>query len=151
MRPEILAEQLALTIRSLMMPMSARVLALETAGGRFDDLTKTIGDVRERLAVVESREPIPGPPGPAGPAGEPGANGKDGRDGVDGQDGAPGLRYLGVHVPGKTYDKGDLVTAGGSAWYCQYTTTLSPGDTRSAWILMVKKGRDLRDQNRRDQ
>ena len=148
MRPEVLAEHLATTIRGLLTPMSARVLALETIGGRVDDLARlncelleTVTTTRERLAVLESRESVPGPPGPPGPPG---------RDGNDGKDGAPGLRYLGVYVAGKTYDKGDLVTAGGSAWYCQHTTTTAPGDGRQDWVLMVKHGRDLRDPSRRN-
>jgi len=84
-----------------------------------------------RVAVLEARAPVPGPPGPPG------------RDGVDGKDGAAGLRYLGVHVPGKTYDVGDLVTAGGSAWYCGRTTTGIPGKSPD-WQLMVKRGREDR-------
>jgi len=87
-----------------------------------------------RVAALEARAPIPGPPGPAGPAGP------SGRDGIDGK---AGLRYLGVHVAGKTYDVGDLVTAGGSAWYCGRTTTGDPGRSPD-WQLMVKRGRDAR-------
>ena len=147
MRPDVLAEQLAQTIRGLVTPMSARVVALDgelTAlakayGGLSDAITAT----RERLAVIEAREPIPGPPGPPGPAG------KDGVDGKDGADGAPGLKYEGHYQPGKTYNKGDLVTAGGSAWYCKVTTTQAPGETFKDWQLMIRKGKDLRDPNRR--
>jgi hypothetical protein len=113
MRPDILADHLGLTIRGLMTPLASRVAALE------------------------ARATIPGPPGPPGPSGPPG------RDGLDGKDGAPGLRYLGVHVTGKTYDTGDLVTAGGSAWYCGRTTTTDPGKSAD-WQLMVKRGRDAR-------
>jgi hypothetical protein len=142
MRPDVLAEHLATTIRGLLTPMSARVLALESAGGRLDgtigDLTKAYDDMRDRLAVVESREPIPGPPGPPGPAGPAG---------IDGKDGAPGLRYQGRHVSGKAYDTGDLVTAGGSAWYCLRTTTGAPGNSGD-WVLMVKRGRDARTTDR---
>jgi hypothetical protein len=144
MQHERFAEHVATTIRGLITPMSARVVVLEAAignlAGPVAELMKSYGDVRERLAVLEAHEPIPGPPGPPGPPG---------KDGADGKDGAPGLRYLGVHVPGKTYDKGDLVTAGGSAWFCQRLTTIAPGDARQDWVLMVKKGRDLRDPNRR--
>ena len=42
---------------------------------------------------------------------------------------ASGLTYLGVHVTGKSYDVGDLVTAGGSAWYCGKATTSTPGSS----------------------
>jgi len=86
----------------------------------------------QRVTALAARAPMPGPPGPAG------------RDGLDGKDGAPGLRYLGVHVAGKTYDVGDLVTAGGSAWYCGRTTDGTPGKSAD-WQLMVKRGRDARE------
>jgi len=95
-------------------------------------LLETLGDLRERVAVVEVREPVPGPPGPSGPPG------------VDGKDGMPGLRYCGVWVEGKTYDAGDLATWGGSTWHCNGTETRSkPGDESKAWTMMVKAGRDV--------
>jgi len=133
MRANVLAELTAATIRDLHVPLARTVAALETTGAA---LTDAVGDVRARLAVLEDRQPLPGPAGPAGPPG------RDGRDGVDGKDGA-GLRYLGVHVAGKAYDVGDLVTSGGSAWYCGRTTTSAPG-TSGDWQLMVKHGRDAR-------
>jgi hypothetical protein len=131
MRPDILAEHLAAVIHGRVAPVQLRVAALETAGGT---LQTAVSDVRARLAVLEATSPLPGPPGPPGPPG---------RDGVDGKDGLPGLRYLGVHVSGKTYDVGDLVTAGGSAWYCGRSTTAAPGSSTD-WQLMVKRGRDAR-------
>lgn len=39
------------------------------------------------------------------------------------------------------YDKGDLVTWGGSVWHCQRKTTDKP-QTSDAWKLMVKHGKD---------
>jgi len=139
MRPDVLAEHLATTIRGLFAPVSDRVLAID---GDLTSLTKSVGGLESTLAAVcarldavETREPVPGPPGPPG---------QPGRDGLDGKDGAPGLRYCGVYVRGKTYDLGDLVTAGGSAWYCKTTTIASPGASGD-WILMVKRGRDARD------
>jgi len=124
MRPEFLAEQVAGTIRGLMDPLALRLATLET----------TVGTVREQLGALDARPPIPGPVGPPGPPG---------RDGAAGRDGAPGLRYSGVHVAGKTYDTGDVVTAAGSAWYCSRTTTGAPGSSPD-WQLMVKRGRDAR-------
>ena len=138
MQPDVLAEHVVVRMRAVLDPLALRVAALETAGGSWGGalgrLEATIGGVGERLAALEARAPIPGPPGPAGPPG---------RDGHDGKDGVPGLRYLGVHVDGKTYDTGDLVTAGGSAWYCGRTTTGIPGKSPD-WQLMVKRGRDAR-------
>ncbi len=135
------------------------------------DLTpvlERVAAISERVAVVETRAPIPGPPGP------------NGKDGVDGKDGADGLGfddfeevigddertithryrsgdrvkefvyktsteiYRGVYVEGKTYDRGDVVTWGGSSWHCNETTTSKPGDSK-AWQLQVKKGRDGKD------
>ena len=130
MRPEVLATQVAETIRGVFSPLVLRLAALENA------TEVEVGEVRARLAVLEAQGPLPGPPGP------PGAPGRDGRDGIDGKDGK-GLTYLGVHVTGKSYDVGDLVTAGGSAWYCGKATTTTPGSS-SDWQLMVKRGRDAR-------
>jgi hypothetical protein len=118
MRANVLADLTAATIRTLHAPMALKVAALETTGG---ELVAAVGDVRARLAVLEDRQPLPGPAGPAGPPG------RDGRDGVD----------------GKAYDVGDLVTSGGSAWYCGRSTTSAPG-TSGDWQLMVKHGRDAR-------
>jgi hypothetical protein len=123
MRPEVLALEVATAIKGAIGPIHGRLLALET-------------DTATRLTALEARAPVAGPMGPAGPAG------RDGLDGAPGKDGA-GLRYLGVHVAGKTYDPGDLVTAGGSAWYCGRTTTTTPGHSPD-WQLMVKRGRDAR-------
>lgn len=97
-------------------------------------LLERVGELRERVAVVEVREPVQGPPGPAGPPG------------ADGKDGTPGLRYCGVWVDGKTYDVGDLATWGGSTWHCNGTETRSkPGEGVKDWTLMVKRGRDGKD------
>lgn len=148
MRPDVLAEHLATTIRGLLVPMAGRVSSVDTrvllidgdltaltksVGLQYAGLLETVDAIRARLDAIDAREPVPGPPGPPGPAG---------RDGIDGKDGAPGLRYCGVYVRGKTYDQGDLVTAGGSAWYCRTTTTTAPA-TSGDWSLMVKAGRDV--------
>jgi hypothetical protein len=52
------------------------------------ELTKEVGGLRERLAVLETRAPVPGPPGPAGKDGLDGKNGIDGVNGKDGRDGS---------------------------------------------------------------
>jgi hypothetical protein len=100
------------------------------------DLTKDLGAIRERLAVVEVRPSVPGP------AGEPGPPGKDG---VDGKDGLAGLSFEGVYQEGQSYEKGHLVTWAGSSWHCNAPTTTKPGDGSKDWTLMVKRGRDGRD------
>lgn len=150
MRAEFLAETIAQVIASSVGPLLTRVNAMElkTAGAesirdRLQALEITLEMGRqavqrdlaifgERLAVVENRPPMPGPPGPAG------------SPGLDGKDGAPGLRYCGVWVDGKTYDLGDLATWGGSTWHCNAIDTRSkPGDESKAWTMMVKAGRDV--------
>ena len=137
MRPEVLVDYLAQTIRGLHAPLALQVAELEAADGRaaitIDAVHTTLGDLGTRLATLEARAPVPGP---AGPPGEPGP---PGRDGIDGKS----LQYLGVHVDGKTYDAGDLVTDDGSVFYCARTTTAKPGASHD-WQLMVKRGRDAR-------
>lgn len=137
------------------------------------DLAKDVATLRERMAAVEARQPIPGPQGPKG------EDGKDGKDGINGKDGVDGLgfddlsvdfdndrtvlmkfergskqkifplrfpfmRHEGVYAEGKSYDAGDVVTWGGSLWHCQTKTLAKPGDSKD-WVLIVRRGRDGRD------
>jgi hypothetical protein len=120
----------------------------------------------ERLGRVEGKDGAPGAPGERG---IDGMHGKDGRDGVGWQDmdetvedeGRVTVRrylhdgsvvkefrhttahliYRGVYAPGRTYQRGDTATWGGSLWHCNETTTAKPGETK-AWTLMAKKGGD---------
>jgi hypothetical protein len=135
MRPDVLAEHLGQTIRGLVGPVALRVAELEAAGGRsaivLDGVHASLSDLGARLAVLETRAPLPGPPGPEGPPGPAG------RDGLDGKS----LNYVGVYVAGKTYDAGDLATDDGSVFYCARMTTARPG-TSHDWQLMVKRGKD---------
>jgi collagen type III alpha len=53
--------------------------------------------------------------------------------------------YRGVYELGKTYERGDMATWGGSTWYAKETTTAKPGEAAQAsraWVLAVKSGRD---------
>lgn len=130
----------------------------------FAESTKDVGSLRERVAALEARGPVPGPPG------------KDGRDGLDGKDGKDGLgfedmdleydgartfafkfergpikkswpvklgvpSYVGVYQDGQTYQRGDLVTWSGSMWHCNTETTVKPGESK-AWTLCVQRGRE---------
>jgi hypothetical protein len=104
--------------------------------GAIADLTKDVGTMRERLAVVEVRPSVPGPKGDPGPAGT---------NGLDGTHGAAGLSFEGVYQDGKSYAVGHLVTWAGSSWHCNEATTTKPGDGSKAWTLMVKRGRDGKD------
>ena len=127
--------------------------------------------VSERVAVVETRAPVPGPAGQDGTKGVDGVNGANGTDGRDGLgfddltvafDGdrtldltflrgtekksfpivLPFLRYVGVYQDGKAYTAGDVVTWAGSTWHANESTTTKPGDGSKAWTLTVKRGRD---------
>ena len=75
-------------------PMLADLKAVQYACAQFDARWNDLGALRERVAVLETRAPIPGPSGPAGAPGakgDPGVNGKDGADGLNGKDGSPGV------------------------------------------------------------
>jgi len=146
-------------VADLALQQTAMTMQLATMA----EASKSIGLVRERIAVLETRAPIPGPAGPAG---------KDGSDGVGfgdlliEHDGAravtikaargdvvkvlgtftiPAVIYRGVWVEGKTYEPGDGVTWAGSEWHCQAPTTTKPGESAKAWTLKVKRGRDGKD------
>lgn len=119
--------------------------------------------LRERVATLEARAPVPGPPGPPG---------RDGIDGLGVEDLAVTQRddrsftitaahgdrvkeigtarfavdlYRGVWAEGRTYEPGDSVTWAGSEWHCLATTTTKPGEGSKAWTLKVKRGRDGKD------
>jgi integrin beta 3 len=126
-------------------------------------LKDDLAAARERLAVVEVRQPIPGPMGPAGRDGVDGVGFDDLRVDHDGERtftitavrGAvvkslgtftvPVPLYREVWIDGRTYEPGDSVTWAGSEWHCRTTTTTKPGDGSKAWTLKVKRGRDGKD------
>ena len=174
-----MADAVALALEGIVSPVLARLAAVEaTLVGDRSLAGRLAGDVAtlrqltaawgERLAVVETRGPVPGPPG---------VDGKDGADGTNGLDGLgfddlsvtfdddrtivlslergdqvkafpivlPFLRYQGYFNDGAAYTVGDVVTWAGSLWHCKDATSSRPGDGVPAWRLMVKKGRDGRD------
>jgi hypothetical protein len=54
--------------------------------------------------------------------------------------------YREVFREGTTYDRGDMVTFGGSIWHCAEPSTITkPGQGNPAWKLAVKHGRDGKD------
>lgn len=108
------------------------------------DDTKGLGAMRERLAVLETRAPVPGPPG---------APGKDGDDGLGYDDlvleqiddttvalkatrGAltkaigsvtfPVLRFKHDYDAGREYLPGHLVRYKSAIWHCGVPTMLAP-------------------------
>lgn len=56
----------------------------------------------------------------------------------------PQLAYMGVFDAEKHYQKGDLVTHGGSMWHCNEANSDKPDESGGAWTLCVKKGRDAK-------
>jgi hypothetical protein len=131
---ESLAGQVATAIHGAVGPIATRLTTLESQMMDADHAIFGRDGLAARLGALETRAPVAGPTGPPGP---PGPAGPAGKDGVP-------LTYLGAHVPGKTYDPGDIVSAGGSAWYCGRTTTAAPSTTAPDWTLMVRRGRDAR-------
>lgn len=53
----------------------------------------------------------------------------------------PSMIYLGIYDKDKSYEVGDVVTWGGSAWHCNKDTNAKPGESRD-WQLAVKRGID---------
>jgi integrin beta 3 len=51
----------------------------------------------------------------------------------------------GVYQAGRTYEKGDGATYGGSFWIAQDATSEKPGDGATKWRLAVKAGREGRE------
>ena len=156
-------------------PLTDRLGALEIKSAGTEatfatvaDIAKDVSTLRERMAAVEARQPVPGPPGPAG---RDGTDGKDGADGFSFEDltveqidertavykGTKGDRvkefgrftshamiHRGVWLEGKSYERGDVVTWAGSQWHANEDTETKPGED-AKWTLVVKRGRDGRD------
>jgi hypothetical protein len=144
-------------------PTVERLAALEA---RVLGVPDALGALRERVAGMEARPPVPGP------AGADGAPGRDGLDGLGFDDvtvdhdgdrtltirfvlgdrvkafpvALPVIRYLGVYRDGTTYDRGDIVTWARSIWHCNAAgTTTRPGGSGAAWTLAVAGGKDGKD------
>lgn len=128
------------------------------------ELTKECSALRERIATLEARAPIPGPPGTDG------VNGKDGADGlgfdeldliVDDARKGCFLRFargeqvkefrlpipfdVGKYAPGEHFYKGNVVSFASSWWIAKAPTSDKPGEGATAWRLTVKKPQDGRD------
>ena len=127
---DALAEIIVDTVATAVAPLLADVTTLRTQVAALEARWSDNAALRERVAVLETRAPIPGPAG------------KDGEPGPPGKDGTAGLTYRGVYQEGKRYELGDVVTWAGSAWHTNEATTTKPGESAKAWTLMVKHGRD---------
>ena len=49
----------------------------------------------------------------------------------------PGMRFIGVYVPGETYERGDLVRFGYHLFVCQERTNTMPTATGDEWALLI--------------
>jgi hypothetical protein len=165
MNADTLARVVALTVKAAIAPEQARSAALDRA---LTESRAELATLRERLAVLEARAPLPGPPGPAGADGVPGADGLsiDALEAVQApEDGRlvtlryragdvtkdvgtwrfPVPVYCGVYQSGGRYEPGDMVTWSGSQWHCNSVTSERPGLGNPTWTLAVKCGRDGKD------
>jgi len=147
--PSVLVDAVETVVKTALSPVVARLRAVET-------VTADVPPVVGRIAALEAVAPVPGPPGP------PGADGLGFEDSAVEYDGErtitvkwargdarrelamkfPAMLYRGVYVPGKLYERGDVVTWAGSLWHANAETTTRPGDGAPAWTLAVKRGRD---------
>lgn len=91
-------------------------------------------------------------PGPKGDTGQRGADGIATREElhslIEERMGEIQVRtfadvYQGVYENGRTYERGQLVTWGGSLWLSQAEAKAKPGES-AEWKLVVKKGADAR-------
>jgi hypothetical protein len=162
MKPDDLADIVAAVMREALAPLETRLAVLEATRPTeaLVECTKTIGTLRERVAVVEAREPVPGP---AGPPGKDGADGLGIDDVAVEHDGARGVTFKfmngdrtktidtitlpfpigrGIYTPGGTYATHDIVTHDGGWWECLKATSARPGTADGAgfWRLVVKSG-----------
>lgn len=55
-----------------------------------------------------------------------------------------GVKYCGVFQGASTYNRGDLVTSGGSMWHSNVDGNRSKPGTGTSWQLAVKAGRDAK-------
>ena len=165
---EAMAAEVVLLVKAALAPVLERLAVAEarlaevTGDQAVAELTKDVGSLRERVAVVELRALQPGPPGEDGQPGTDGLGFDDLAVQFDGDRTValtftrggqtksfpvtlPFLKYCGVFADGTAYDLGDVVTWAGSSWHCKAATRAKPGEGSRDWQLVVKRGRDGRD------
>lgn len=157
MRVETIAAAVVLLLKDAIGPLRQEIAMLTERCQQLSALLPDVGALRERLAVVEARPPIPGPPGPAG------VDGFGCDELVATQDadddrvitlayrrgqvtkalGTVRLstpRFCGIWERERAYLPGDQVTHKGGLWHCHAPTRNTPGDGDDGWQLQVKRG-----------
>lgn len=169
-----LADIVIAIVKAATGPIASRVKALDARVSAFREGRDGVDGLNGKDGT-HGRDGLPGVQGPKGADGTNGRDGQHGKDGMDGlgfddmtveHDGergftfkfvragqtktfgsftVPAMIYRGVFDGSKTYQKGDVVTWGGSGWHAEAETSAKPGEPSTAsraWKLMVKKGAD---------
>lgn len=128
-------------------PLAHRMTVAETQLAAVVTQTTAVGPLRERVAVLETLAPVPGPPGPAG---------RDGKNGVDGLGydelaletiddttvvvkatrgervktiGSvtfPAATFVGDYDASRAYTPGNIVRWKSALWHCRVATSIAP-------------------------
>jgi len=165
----VIVKGIAPVVREQLAALSERVSAIEAREkGEPGPVGPRGADGPEGKPGRDGLPGVPGAPGKDGPAGKDGADGLGFDDLTVLHDGErnltlrfikgervkeftvtiPTLIYRGIYTEGKTYEPGDVVTWGGSAWHCYKATTVKPDavgrgpQAKDFWTLMVKEGRE---------
>jgi hypothetical protein len=124
--------------------LTTQAAALDVRVCAFDGTAADVGALRERVAVLETRAPVPGPPGPAGRDGVDGigydaltveqtdadtltvcaVRGADVR--VVGSVAFPVLTFAGDYEHGRAYRPGAVVRHRSALWHCKAATAIAP-------------------------
>jgi hypothetical protein len=156
-------------VKAALTDVGARVQVIDTQLVGLVTATTEIGTMRERLAVLETRAPVPGPTGPAGQDGlgiddlaieqvddatirVKATHGETVK--VIGTVRFPVARVHGDYEPGREYLPGHLVRHKNAIWHCRVATTVAPGATaydgtgqpagpqgKDFWTLLVRDGK----------
>jgi hypothetical protein len=168
---DALADLVLDSMQTALAPVLARLAVTDTRLEGLAGAVTDLGTMRERLAVLETRAPVPGPTGPAG---------RDGVDGVGFDDLAleqldattvtlkairgdviktigtvtfPVGTFVGDFDAGRGYTPGNIVRYKSALWHCQTATALAPdGGTfehgraagpqgKDCWMLLLRDGK----------
>jgi hypothetical protein len=109
-------------------------------GNLYVKLSATAGDWSAPIAFTVGPQGPVGGPGPQGVPGIQGPQGDPGPQGLQGPQGDPGLVNRGAWSSAVTYNPGDTVTYGGSAYSSKSTHVNQLPSNAVYWELLVSKG-----------